>query len=67
MVQQYGTKPAAIIKFLKETLARDPTNRIILFSQWHQMLGLLGATLRKNKIPFAWAPKAENSADREAS
>ena len=29
------------------------------------MLGLLAMTLKKVKIPFAWAPKADNSEDRE--
>jgi len=65
LVQLYGTKPAAVTKFLQKTLAADGENKIIVFSQWHQMLKLMGTTLKKNKIPFAWAPNADNSDDRE--
>ena len=48
-IQKYGSKLGCIIMTVKEILD-NPQNRIIIFSQWDDMLNLVRETLKTNKI-----------------
>jgi len=48
----YGSKFAAIIDQLRETLAEDSTNRVLLFCQMDPLREKLHVALEKAKIPF---------------
>lgn len=45
MVDRFGTKPAALIRFIQATIAQDRTAKFIVFSQWHSALHLLSQSL----------------------
>jgi SNF2 family DNA or RNA helicase len=51
---KYGTKMMALLVFLSELLNSDPTNRIIIFSQYHSMLKLIGRILSCYSIQFVY-------------
>jgi superfamily II DNA or RNA helicase len=53
LTRQFGTKPAALVRFLQDELRLDPTARCIVFSQWHEMLALMRSTLIANQIKVA--------------
>lgn len=44
---QYGAKPAALVRFLRELHAREPGAKTIVFSMWHDVLRLVFQTLRR--------------------
>jgi SNF2 family DNA or RNA helicase len=49
-VNKYGTKMAKLLEIIAETLMKDPSNRIILFSQWDKMLNMVGEVLDEANI-----------------
>lgn len=49
LIVKYGTKLATLINTMK-TLMKDKKNKIIIFSQWDDMLSLIGKTLSENGI-----------------
>jgi SNF2 family DNA or RNA helicase len=49
----YGSKFAAIVAQLREVLAEDETNRVLLFCQMDPLREKLDAALKQAKIPFA--------------
>lgn len=49
-INKYGTKMAKLLEIIADVLMRDPTNRIILFSQWDKMLNMVGDVLEEANI-----------------
>ena len=49
LIQKYGSKLGKTISIIR-TLVTLPTSRIIVFSQWDDMLSLIGKTLSENGI-----------------
>ncbi len=49
IIEKYGSKLGKIIILIK-SIINDPSNRIIIFSQWDEMLTLIGRSLWENKI-----------------
>jgi SNF2 family DNA or RNA helicase len=49
IINKYGTKLGFIIMTV-QNIIKDEKNRIIIFSQWDDMLNLVSDTLRENKI-----------------
>jgi superfamily II DNA or RNA helicase len=65
LTQKYGTKPAALVSFIRAELSADGDNRFIVFSQWHDMLLLVKKTLVACGVPCAMCDskdEAENQA-----
>lgn len=50
MVSKYGTKTAHLIKYLNELTEREPDSKVIIFSQWDDMLHRIGSSLTENDI-----------------
>ena len=50
LTRRFGTKPAALVQFIKAELEADPSSRFIVFSQWHSMLKLTANTLELNGL-----------------
>lgn len=65
--QQYGTKVVMMIDLMQKTLAKDPTAKFVVFSQWNQLLnyanealsacGIRCVTRRHHCHPHAWCRK----------
>jgi DNA repair protein RAD5 len=49
LIQKYGSKLGKLISIIRHLVAQDDT-RIIVFSQWDDMLSLIGKTLAENEI-----------------
>jgi SNF2 family DNA or RNA helicase len=49
LIQKYGSKLGKLISVIRHLVAQDET-RIIIFSQWDDMLNLIGKTLAMNEI-----------------
>ena len=49
LIQKYGSKLGKTISIIR-TLVAQPKSRIIIFSQWDDMLSLIGKTLSENGI-----------------
>jgi SNF2 family DNA or RNA helicase len=49
LIQKYGSKLGKLISIIRHLVAQDDT-RIIVFSQWDDMLNLIGKTLAENEI-----------------
>ena len=50
MIKKYGTKLTKLINILNK-LKEDENNKIIIFSQWDDMLRLIGKSLKESNIP----------------
>eukprot|EP00727_Mastigamoeba_balamuthi_P009804 m51a1_g5446 putative superfamily ii helicase (1071) ;mRNA; r:198018-201704 len=50
LVQQYGTKMARLILYLREAFEADDEARVIVFSEWDSLLTRVGSTLQENGI-----------------
>ena len=50
-----------VVEYVKKVLEEDATSRVILFSQWHSLLGLMANTLKGCEVKCAWAPEATDS------
>jgi E3 ubiquitin-protein ligase SHPRH len=50
LVQSYGTKIDMIVRHIKFLLANDPTVKVLCFSQWDDVLKILGQALRQQDI-----------------
>jgi len=50
LADRYGTKPAAVLAYLREALANGE-DRVLVFSQWASCLALLDKTLRQAGVP----------------
>jgi len=48
----YGSKIVALVDQLKITLAADPTNKIIVFSQWAGVIEMIAKALKMVKIHY---------------
>jgi hypothetical protein len=49
LIQKYGSKLGKLVSIIRHLVAQDKT-RIIVFSQWDDMLSLVGKTLAENEI-----------------
>ena len=49
-VNKWGTKMAHMIKVLTNIINEDPSHKIIIFSQWDNMLKLVNIVLQENNI-----------------
>ena len=49
LIQKYGSKLGKLVSIIRHLVAQDET-RIIVFSQWDDMLSLVGKTLAENEI-----------------
>ena len=49
LIQKYGSKLGKLISIIRTLVAQEHT-RIIIFSQWDNMLNLIGKTLAENEI-----------------
>ena len=49
LIQKYGSKLGKLISMIRHLVLED-NNRIIIFSQWDDMLSLIGKTLNENDI-----------------
>jgi len=49
-VNKWGTKMTSLINYIQKAIENDPTDKIIVFSQWDKMLKLVGDVLTYNKI-----------------
>ena len=49
LINKYGSKLGCIITTVQE-ITQDPNNKVIIFSQWDDMLNLVAQTLKENKI-----------------
>jgi SNF2 family DNA or RNA helicase len=50
MVMRYGTKTAHLIKYLKDLKDQEKDSKVIIFSQWDDMLHRIGSSLTENGI-----------------
>lgn len=51
LIEQYGTKMAHLVHHIKYVIPKDdPNSKIIIFSQWDEMLDLVSDTLNNNGI-----------------
>jgi len=53
-INKWGTKMAYLIKYIKEVSTENDTNRIIIFSQFATMLGLVGGVLKESGIKHVY-------------
>jgi ERCC4-related helicase len=51
----HGVKMAALIRCLNQILNEDASNRVIVFSQWDDMLTRIGSTIRQQVLVDAHA------------
>ena len=51
-VNKWGTKSHALISHIQKILKTDPTDKIIVFSQWESMLKLVGDVLNYHQIGY---------------
>jgi len=51
LISQYGTKPSALIEYINCSLREDPDSHFIVFSQWDDLLHMIGNILTDNFIP----------------
>ena len=49
LIQKYGSKLGKLVSIIRYLVAQDDT-RVIVFSQWDDMLSLVGKTLAENEI-----------------
>jgi|SaaInlStandDraft_5_1057022.scaffolds.fasta_scaffold00852_4 SNF2 family DNA or RNA helicase len=49
LILKYGTKLATLIKIIKK-ITKNSENKVIVFSQWDNMLSMIGRTLSENNI-----------------
>lgn len=50
LTEQFGTKMAYLIFYLKHLFRDDPKSRVIIFSQWDPMLHKIGETLNESGL-----------------
>ena len=50
LVQKYGTKPAAVVAFMRSALEADPRAQFLVFSEWDAALELVARTLSLNGL-----------------
>ena len=50
LFEKYGSKLGQLVYTVEEILSKDNDNRVIIFSQWEEMLLMMGETLKQNKI-----------------
>ena len=53
-VNKYGTKMAYLIDYLNKIFKENEKNRVIVFSQWNNMLNLVGNVLNKYNIKHVY-------------
>jgi len=51
LISKYGTKPSALIEYINRTLREEPDSHFIVFSQWDDLLHMIGGILTENFIP----------------
>ncbi len=51
-INQYGTKMATLIAYIKQVVANDSTSKLIVFSLWDKMLKLCGDVLSHHQIKY---------------
>jgi E3 ubiquitin-protein ligase SHPRH len=51
-INKYGTKMNALINHIKDVVTKDPTSKLIIFTQWDKMLKLCGDVLKYHKIGY---------------
>lgn len=64
---QTSTKVNALLQNVNELLARDPSTKIVVFSQWTSMLDLIGVTLNRSGVASARLDGSMTRKDREKS
>eukprot|EP00761_Pharyngomonas_kirbyi_P010271 gb/GECH01010291.1/.p1 GENE.gb/GECH01010291.1/~~gb/GECH01010291.1/.p1 ORF type:complete len:1033 (+),score=245.46 gb/GECH01010291.1/:1-3099(+) len=64
---QSSTKIDALLQDVTELLEKDPTTKIVVFSQWTSMLDLIGITLRRSGIEYVRLDGSMARRDREKS
>lgn len=50
LTEQFGTKMAYLIFYLRYLFKSDPNSRVIIFSQWDELLHKIGSTLNEHGI-----------------
>jgi len=50
LVTKYGTKPSALVEYINHTLLKFPDSHFIVFSQWDDLLHMIGIILSENSI-----------------
>jgi ERCC4-related helicase len=50
LIENYGTKLAHLVLYLKKLFEKEPTTRVIVFSQFTDYLEMIGALLAENEI-----------------
>ena len=50
LINKYGAKLGRLIQMIRQIIIQNKTNRIIIFSQWDDMLTLIGKSLSENGI-----------------
>lgn len=50
LIENYGTKLANLVLYLKKLFEKEPTTRVIVFSQFMDYLTTIGALLTENEI-----------------
>ena len=50
LICKYGAKLGTLIQMIKTIMIQNDTNKIIIFSQWDDMLSLIGKSLLENNI-----------------
>jgi len=50
LVTKYGTKPSALVEYINHTLVKFPDSHFIVFSQWDDLLHMIGTILSENSI-----------------
>jgi SNF2 family DNA or RNA helicase len=53
ITNRYGAKMSVLISYLRQIIKNDADAKIIIFSQWDQMLKLVGEVLTGNRIQYA--------------
>lgn len=54
LIEEYGSKMANIILFLRESFNQSKNDHVIIFSQWNKLLLTVGEILKKNGINYVY-------------
>jgi SNF2 family DNA or RNA helicase len=49
-IENYGTKMASLVGYLQNLFKKEPTTRVIVFSQFTDYLDMIAALLEENNI-----------------
>lgn len=52
VIGEYGTKASAIIRLLRSIWKKDENGKVLIFSEWNEVLDIFREALCKNKIPL---------------